>query len=122
MRADTTVEEDSLRHKGLLVNLFVEQEVQVTFNQALLWTLTTDRAVDFHLFASSLYLLSAKLAESRIDGSLCISGGLRSRLLNIRKCRRVNLRLISWLFGLRLGTRGFLGRCVKEVLLVRTGD
>ena len=77
VRADTTVEEDSLRHEGLLVDLFVKQVVQVTFNKALLWTLTADRAVVFHLFASCLYLLSAKLAKSRIDGSLCISGGIR---------------------------------------------
>lgn len=80
MRTTTTVEEDSLRHKGLLVDIFVKQEVQVTFNQALLWTLTTDRAAVFHLFASSLYLLSAKLAKSRIDGSLCVSGGIRRQL------------------------------------------
>ena len=32
VRADTTVEEDSLRHEGLLVDLFVKQVVQVTFN------------------------------------------------------------------------------------------
>ena len=121
MRTTTTVEEDSLRHKGLLVDLLVEQEVQVTFNQALLWTLTTDRAVDFHLFASSLYLLSAKLAESRIDGSLCISGGIRRRLLNIGEGRRIDLGLIGLLLGLRLRTHGFLSRCVKEVLLVPAG-
>ena len=121
MRADTTVEEDSLRHKGLLVDLLVEQEVQVTFNQALLWTLTTDRAVDFHLFASSLYLLSAKLAESRIDGSLCIFGGVRRRLLNIGECRRIDLGLISLSLGLRLRAHGFLSRCVKEVQFVSVG-
>ena len=94
---DTAVEEDWLWDEGHLLNISVEQEVQVTLNQAFLWAKATCRAVThfFHIMCLQ-DLVGTKLAKRSVNG-FCFSSWNLSGFLHRGERRSRNFCLLCCL-------------------------